>query len=156
MGLFSSSKSSTTSNLNQQDNRQTVTDQGQALRSDGGGVLLQGGSAPVASIKESGNSTILIQDFNKEFAAKTLDEIIGSTQDSIVNTLGFADDIVSMVFDSQRENLTVANNQLEETRDFAASLIQETSETADDRLGKFSSQTFIILAVLFGLVIWRS
>lgn len=160
MGLFSSSANSRTeSNIDQQDRRQLA---------DGGSVNQQAGS--VSSFASNGgisfvnrvsdgsnvNSTLIFENLNADLAALAIEETTASVKNTLTEGLGFADTQIDKVLKLAADTQTAAGNQLEETRDFAAGLIDRVSTSADERLESLSKGAFLTLAALAGLLVWRA
>lgn len=172
MGLFSSS-STTNQPITQSDERQVGQDQAvnqnfadtsaafgnaQNLNSEQNSFLAAATARDNArSLQVSGdNSAIFFEDLNAELAKFSIEETGKRISESLTESLGFQETVLDKLFAAQEQNQQLAANSLEDTRNFAADIISERTQTADERLESFSKSSMFVLAGLTGLILWRA
>lgn len=158
MGLFSSSsKSTSTSNLNQTDSKQTTGNDAVQAHTASAAISSAGGKINSFYSYGSGNQqSFTIYDLDAELAQYAIESNVEVVKKTLTDGLGFANDQIDRVLKLARDNLTQSGNQLEETRAFSASLLDKVSETSDERLKKLSYTGMILIAGLAGLLAWRT
>lgn len=161
MGLLSSAKSSSTSNFHQEDRRQLADNGSQNLQQiigeDAMVNYLEGQSVSVGQKGGSNNTmSVIYQSMDAELAAYAIEQTTASIKSTLQDGLGFADTQFARVLKLTQDAQTAAGNQLEETRDFAAGIINKVATTSDERLDQLSRTGMLMIAALAGLLIWRA
>ena len=156
MGLFSSSSKTATA-IDQQDRKQfadnaSVNQQAGSVSNYAGA----GGTSLVLRNSDGGNANLIFESLDADLAALAIDEVANSVKNTLTEGLGFADNQINKVFKLAKESQADASAQLEATRDFSAGILDKVTETADARLEKFSKTSFMALAALAGLLIWKA
>jgi cell division septum initiation protein DivIVA len=174
--LFDSDSTTQTTTTNKQsDERIFVTDQGKnvstkqgAAASDGSNamrsshrnaVAVNGGKSAYVSGR---NNMTIIEDLNSELAAHSIQEVGKRLNEALTtslkfagDTLGFTDDALSKIVQSNQAAQMAAFDALDETKNFASKIISKQQKTADERLEEFGQIAFIGMAILAGLLVWK-